>query len=796
MHNHKHPLTLGSLPAGIGIVVVVVGAMVLAGWIADSETLKSLSAGWPSMKVNTAIGFCAAGAALACSTVASRWPRRLAAALALFLIILSSLTLLQYLIGGNLGIDQMLMVDHSPLLRSTHQGRMAPTTAFCFLIGGLALFMANRPRTARAKAPLVLAFGCALGLIGGIGVVGYLIEALLGYHWLSYTGMAAHTAVAFTFVGAGILFLALDHWPLRGWAMDRPTTWVFVIAIILMLQAMALAYYFTGQLKQTGDRFSERQETLKSVQSLFASVAALENSQRGFVITGKEELLAERDDMNAESRAILIDLRARLAGNPEQVRRLDQLETLFTRRNAWEEKTLQVRRQSAEEAAALISTGEGMRLSRQLKEMLQLLEREEYAQLAVEKQAADTSATMAFLLLPVGGFLTMTILTTGLFQLNAGMQERVETVQRMQQITDSMPGLVGQVDRELRFRFANAGYQRWLGLNPRDVIGRTMEEVFGPETFHRAEPRVRQALAGERQEYEDQVTAADGRKIDLQVTLLPDVDADGTVKGLLIVAMDITQRKHAEEAIRQMNIDLEHRVDERTAELEATNQELEAFSYSVSHDLRAPLRAVDGFSRAVEEDYGPQLPEEGQRYLATIRKGAQQMGALIDDLLTFSRLSRLPMNRQSIDMEAMVRQALIELDVEESGAEIRIGDLGFGLADTALLRQVWINLLSNAFKYSRKKAEPVVEIGFQSGDEPTWYVRDNGTGFDMRYAGKLFGVFQRLHRAEEYEGTGVGLALVQRIIHRHGGRLWCEAAVDQGATFYFTLGKDHPHESQ
>ena len=229
---------------------------------------------------------------------------------------------------------------------------------------------------------------------------------------------------------------------------------------------------------------------------------------------------------------------------------------------------------------------------------------------------------------------------------------------------------------------------------------------------------------------------------------------------------------------------------QRTAELEAANRELEAFSYSVSHDLRAPLRAVDGFSQAVLEDFGPQLPGEGLRQLQTIRESAQRMGDLIDDLLAFARLSRQPLSKQTVLTGTLVRTTLADLNArqEERPAKIDIGELPSCDGDPALLKQVWVNLLSNALKYTRKREHAVVEIGCaEQAGANVFFVRDNGTGFDMQYADKLFGVFQRLHRAEDYEGTGVGLAIVQRIVHRHGGRVWAEAALDRGATFYFTL---------
>jgi light-regulated signal transduction histidine kinase (bacteriophytochrome) len=237
------------------------------------------------------------------------------------------------------------------------------------------------------------------------------------------------------------------------------------------------------------------------------------------------------------------------------------------------------------------------------------------------------------------------------------------------------------------------------------------------------------------------------------------------------------------------------RVQAVNQQLQAANKELESFSYSVSHDLRAPLRAMDGFSRAVLEDFGTLLPPDGLRYLQIIRTSAQRMGSLIDDLLSFSRLSRAAMSRRMIDTRTLVQGVLDEMSSLQEGRrmELRLDDLPPCEGDPALLRQVWVNLLSNAFKYTQKRDRTVIEIGCKNeGAEQIYFVRDNGTGFDMRYAHKLFGVFQRLHRAEDYDGTGVGLAIVQRVIHRHGGRVWAEAAPDQGATFYFTLQGDHP----
>jgi PAS domain S-box-containing protein len=272
----------------------------------------------------------------------------------------------------------------------------------------------------------------------------------------------------------------------------------------------------------------------------------------------------------------------------------------------------------------------------------------------------------------------------------------------------------------------------------------------------------------------------------------------GKAIRMIGAVMDITERKQYEKEILRLNTELENRVKQRTTELEVANQELEAFSYSISHDLRAPLRTINGFSRVVQEDFAGVLPNEGRRQLQIIRNGAEKMGVLIDDLLKFSRLSRLPLRKSEVNTMGLVEQVLAETSELRAGREIQITvhPLPSCLADPSLLKQVWVNLLSNAFKYTQQQSRPEVVIGCRTdAGEKTFFIRDNGTGFDMRYAGKLFGVFQRLHRSDEFEGTGVGLAIVQRIVHRHGGRVWAEAKPGEGATFFFSLDQEKPNES-
>ena len=271
----------------------------------------------------------------------------------------------------------------------------------------------------------------------------------------------------------------------------------------------------------------------------------------------------------------------------------------------------------------------------------------------------------------------------------------------------------------------------------------------------------------------------------------------GTQRPLILLAMqDITEQIEYRQELENLNAELESRVAQRTAELEQANKELEGFSYSVSHDLRAPLRAVDGFSRILLDDYAEELPEEASRYLGLVRSSAQRMGELVDDLLAFSRMSRRSLQRRHVEPGGLVDSALADARGEWPGHEprVQVDSLPDCYADPKLLRQVFFNLLSNAFKFTSKQDEPWIHVGARQSDRgwPIYFVADNGAGFDEQYVHKLFAVFQRLHHESEFPGTGVGLALVQRIIERHGGRVWAAGEVGAGARFSLELPSEVP----
>jgi len=282
-----------------------------------------------------------------------------------------------------------------------------------------------------------------------------------------------------------------------------------------------------------------------------------------------------------------------------------------------------------------------------------------------------------------------------------------------------------------------------------------------------------------------EMNRADGKHFyEARITKLNESQA----RGFICILIDMSESRNAEEAIRKLNESLEREVIERTA----ANKELESFCYTVSHDLRSPLRAMEGFSRLIEEDHASGLNEEGKRYLSNVRDNSRRMGRLIDDLLAFSRLGRKPLQTSDVNMESLVKEVLNELMTDGAAArfDVKLGDLPRGHGDMAPLKQVWTNLLSNAMKFSAKNSQPAIEVSGHSNDTENIYcVKDNGAGFDMKYYDKLFGVFQRLHGQNEFEGTGVGLAIVQRVVTRHGGRVWAESKEGEGATFYFSLPK-------
>lgn len=347
----------------------------------------------------------------------------------------------------------------------------------------------------------------------------------------------------------------------------------------------------------------------------------------------------------------------------------------------------------------------------------------------------------------------------------------------------------------------NPAAEKTFGYRREEAVGRKLADLIIPEEFREPHKQGLRRFAatgkgniiGKRLELE--AVRASGERFPVELTIV--VNRYVGQIWFTGFARDITQRKRAENEILELTQNLEQKVIERTQRLDALNKELEAFSYSVSHDLRAPLRAIDGFSQALLDDFTDRLDDKARHYLGRVRTATQRMGALIDDLLNLARVSRSTVSRKNLDLSRMAEEIVQELREHFPGRRIDVEiqpDMIVN-ADRSLLKVVMGNFLSNAWKYTSKRSHAHVHVGMVEEDGDTAvYVRDDGAGFDMRYAGKLFGAFQRLHATSEFEGNGIGLATVQRIVNLHGGRAWARGEVDKGATFYFTLGSGGTYE--
>jgi PAS domain S-box-containing protein len=335
----------------------------------------------------------------------------------------------------------------------------------------------------------------------------------------------------------------------------------------------------------------------------------------------------------------------------------------------------------------------------------------------------------------------------------------------------------------------NRGAQELYGWTSEEAIGKHAHQLLQPVFPGPVEEIRAELLSSARWDGELETTKADGTRVVVASRWSLQRDLQGRPAAILETNNDITERKRREQEVRTLNEEL----GRRTAELEASNKELEAFAYSISHDLRAPLRHMAGFTELLQKNTASVLNEKSQRYVKMILESAQRMGHLIDDLLAFSRIGRAETHKMMLSLKQLVEDALAEVRQDADGRNIvwKVDDLPVCYGDRSMLRLVLVNLISNALKFTRTRSQTEIEIGCmnQGHDHLVIFVRDNGVGFDMKYVNKLFGVFQRLHPPEAFEGTGIGLATVQRIVHRHGGRVWAESVVDKGATFYFTLSK-------
>jgi PAS domain S-box-containing protein len=364
---------------------------------------------------------------------------------------------------------------------------------------------------------------------------------------------------------------------------------------------------------------------------------------------------------------------------------------------------------------------------------------------------------------------------------------------QLQALIDNTSAVIYMRDLNGRYMVINREYERLFDLHRESVIGLTDHDLFPAEIADAFRANdLKAAQSGGPVQFEEVAPGEDGPHTYVTVKF-PLLDSAGQAYAVCGISTDITDRKRAEQQVRQLNAELEQRVRDRTAELEATARELDAFAYSVSHDLRAPLRSLHGFSQLLLEDYAGRLDDEGLQHLGRIQANVARMGQLIDDLLNLSRVTRTGLHREQVDIGELVREIIDEFRGAEPDRRVEVVITGALAAtgDPHLIRLALDNLLSNAWKFTGRREQAIIRVGETSQDgQSIFFVRDNGAGFDMRYANKLFDPFQRLHTTTEFEGSGIGLAIVSRILNRHGGRIWAESEPEMGSTFFFTFTSD------
>ena len=580
----------------------------------------------------------------------------------------------------------------------------------------------------------------------------------------------------------------------------------FLLAISLLLFGGAYTYRTSVQMADSLEWVAHSQEVRATLAGLYGSLAGADRAERDYLLTGQRVRLDDYVRLVNDVRDDLTSITRLTNDNPAQRRNWAALQSaVATRFNNMAAALVAYRHYGLPAARAVLSL---FRLTGDSEGVRTVVDRMDAVEvrLLTERHTASVNVRRTTLISLVITIALASAIFIALFRAahremrarSSAENELLESNGFLDSLIENLPVMVFVKDaRTLRYVRHNRASLELLGLSPAEVIGKIDADFLPPEQADFVLAKDREVLdAGRQVDIPEQRIESQhlGTRI-LHTMKMPILDERGEPKFLLGISSDITASKLAEQALLELNAELR----DKTAQLEATNKELDSFSYSVSHDLRAPLRAIDGFAQMMEEDYQERLDAEGRRYLSVIRQNSTRMGALIDNLLEFSRLGRQPVAVDEVDVDALVREVVEEVlnsaaraDRGEDAAapQIDVGPLPPARGDRGLLRQVWSHLIANAVKYSGKVQRPFIQIsGREAGAENHYTVRDNGVGFNMQYVEQLFRVFQRLHHADEFAGTGVGLALVQRIVTKHGGRVWAEGVVNGGAVFSFALPK-------
>jgi PAS domain S-box-containing protein len=561
---------------------------------------------------------------------------------------------------------------------------------------------------------------------------------------------------------------------------DKKVWLGFITAIAIISWFGITSFLNNKKSADTAQWVAHTNRVLYHSEEILALNIDLESGRRA--LTGMEEFLEPTINSANVLQEHFRSLRNLTADNQSQLSRIDALENLLKKKLAFVLSAIDTRKRAGLEKVLVLNASlQGKKLTDQVRFILTQVQNEENQLL--EKRTAMAEGKAEQFNAAFGGmlFATVVILVLVFYMIHVNLKARKqaenslrETSDKIQYLYDNSPCGYHSIDAEGKFIEINKTWLEWVKYTREDVVNKMyFEQILTPESaalFKENFKRLQQ----------------DGfiRNVVFEV-----MRRDGSTFPILLNASAVYDDK--KKFIKGMSTALDYTEQKKSLDkIELLSQELESFAYSVSHDLRAPLRSIDGYTQILLEDFAHRLDDEGKRVLNVVVNNARRMGTLIDDLLDFSRVGRKDVVKTIVNTENMVQSVLSELRSIENGRLIEavIHPLEPCEADPNLLRQIWVNLISNALKYTRKRSKAEIEISSQKGaNEIIFKIKDNGTGFDMQYSHKLFGVFQRLHRQQDFEGTGVGLAIVHRIVTRHGGRVWAEGEVDKGAAFYFTL---------
>ncbi len=590
--------------------------------------------------------------------------------------------------------------------------------------------------------------------------------------------------------------------------MSRPlrlpyATLALVAGVVLLTGIALRTYSHVSHFEDRSRLVGHTHEVIAAIQSVLAATTAAEAAQRGYVTSGDGSFLDTYDEAVRSLPRGLAALSDLIADNPEQQREAARLRARIAEKLETLAAGVALRKRSTpDDPELLVALKAGKPGMDALRNQALAMQQTERTLLDEREAEAEASARALERTLLLGTAMALLLVIASVVSLRREVRGRIHAqaaidrkASEIEDLYNNAPCGYHSVDASGIVVRINDTQLNWLGYRRDEVVGKLAHpDLMTAESAARFHSEVFPLFLaqGWLKDVEFDYLRKDGTVLPGLLNATTIYDEAGNYVMSRTTLYDITDRRVADHRIRDLNAQLAANAER----LQAAYKELEGFSYSVSHDLRAPLRAIDGYSRMVDEDFGPALDPEARRMLGVVRSNTQRMGQLIDDLLEFSRLGRLSLSVGNVDMHELAGEVVTALQGDDipAAAEVTLNPLPPTTGDRTLLKQVWVNLIANAAKYSGKRSRPRIEIGGEAAaGEMRYWVRDNGVGFDMRYYNKLFGVFQRLHSADQFPGTGVGLALVQRVVTRHGGKVWAEGVLDQGAVFFFSIPERTPH---